>query len=66
MESGMVALSISGLSADIEKEWVARLTEENVQPLSLKSGRKMSCATGAFGLSHEVEREWLSTIGSRV
>lgn len=63
MESMMVAASVSGFAADVEKKWLAELTHEASVVDALKSGRK--AVSGAFGMSGRVEQEWLWTLAHK-
>lgn len=67
METLMVATTVSGLSADIEREWMTQLTYESplTEALAAVKKIKVSEVAGIYGLSQEAEREWLSAIGSR-
>ena len=69
METGMVAATVSGFAADVEKKWLAQLSrKENIVDV-MGAGRKVADrvmeATGAFGLSSQAEHDWLKILGSR-
>lgn len=69
MLTGMVALSIEGLSADIEKNWLAQMAPPAKSIDAIGEGRKlagkMRDVSGVYGLSAQAEQQWLSLIGAR-
>lgn len=68
MVTGMVAASVSGFAADVEREWMAQIAPE-IEVTSDRSAEKKIAAkiaevAGMYGLSQKAEHEWLSAIGS--
>lgn len=69
MVTGMVAASVSGFAADVEKKWLAELTHESSMADAIGAGRRVAGrvleASGSFGLSGQAEREWLKILSTR-
>lgn len=70
MVTGMVAVSVSGMAADIERKWMAQIAPATEVARDRSAERKFAAkvaeVTGIYGLSQQAEREWLSAIGSHV
>lgn len=70
MVTGMVAATVSGMAADIEKKWMAQIAPEPEGARNRSAEKKFTAkiaeVTLSYGLSQQAEREWLSAIGSHV
>ncbi len=68
MVTGMVAATVSGMAADIERKWMAQIAPATEVARDRSAERKYAAkvaeVTGMYGLSQQAEREWLSAIGS--
>ena len=61
MVTNMVAVSVSGLAADIERRWMGQL----LQNTEVVPSRTASEISGFYGLTQKAEQEWLSMLGAR-
>lgn len=61
MVTNMVAASVSGMAADIERRWMEQLLQNN----AAVPARASSEISGFYGLTQKAEQEWLSLLGAR-
>jgi hypothetical protein len=61
MVTNMVAASVSGMAADIERRWMEQL----LQNTAAVPARASSEISGFYGLTQKAEQEWLSLLGAR-
>ncbi len=69
MVTGMVVATVSGFAADVERKWLEQLAPTANMTDLMGNGRKVAgrvmAETGAFGLSSQAEKDWLTILGSR-
>jgi len=70
MVTGMVAATVSGFTADVERKWMAQIAPETEGARDRSAERKFAVkiaeVAGMYGLSQKAEQEWLSAIGAHV
>ena len=70
MVTGMVAATVSGFAADVERKWMAQIAPETESARDRSAERKLAAkiaeVAGKYGLSQKSEQEWLSAIGAHV
>lgn len=70
MVTNMVAATVSGMAADIERKWLAQMLQEPVAKTARNHRDKTTGIrgeiAGIYGLTQKAEQEWLSMLGSRI